>query len=224
MFCVNCGTKNEDGAQFCVGCGATLNAASAPAAEPAPAPAPAPAAPKAPKTQQEKYRMVGMIAVAAVAVVLALVFVALFAGRGYKATTRQFIRATYSANAKKIFRLVPDKVLKEEFESNKDRREAIEDAQDSLEEMIEFYDEYFDDWKYSFKITDSEKITGDDLKDLKKEYKNKYGLKISAAREVEIDFVITYDDGDEEMENEMTIYLIKVGNSWYLDILDNGLF
>lgn len=45
MFCPNCGKENPDGVAFCGGCGMTLAAAAAPAAEAAPAPEAAPAAP-----------------------------------------------------------------------------------------------------------------------------------------------------------------------------------
>ncbi|NMN00988.1 serine/threonine protein kinase [Bifidobacterium sp. DSM 109958] len=55
MFCIHCGTKNEDGGKFCVGCGAPLQAdepaATAPAATAAPAAPATPVATPAPVAQ-----------------------------------------------------------------------------------------------------------------------------------------------------------------------------
>ena len=224
MFCVNCGTKNEDGAQFCVGCGAPLGQAPVPVAEPTVTSAPNSAAPEAITSEQKKYRMVGMITVATAAVlVLAILALIIFGGRGYKATTRQFIKSIYTANASKFFKLIPKKVLNEEFDSAEDRRDAIDEMNESLEYMLEWYDEIYEDWKYSYEIKDADKLSGSTLREFKEMYEDEYDLRIKAVMEVEVELTIEYDDGDEEEETTMTLYLIKVGSSWYVDIFESDM-
>ena len=54
----------------------------------------------------------------------------------------------------------------------------------------------------------------DDIKEL---YKEDIGLKVSGAKQVEIEFTF-HLDGDTEITNSMDIDLVKVGKTWYLDM------
>ncbi len=106
MFCPKCGTKNEDGAMFCLSCGAKLeeenapvnNAQAAPQVQPGQQAPVAPAAPKAPKVRKPlTKKTIGLIAAAAAVVVLVVVFIVI--GKGY---------SNYEKLAEKYFVAVMD--------------------------------------------------------------------------------------------------------------------
>lgn len=96
------------------------------------------------------------------------------------------------------------------------RKKAIREMKDSMQEQIDYLDRYLGKgWKTSYKITDVEKITGDDLDEIKEDYED-MDVKVSAAKTVEVEVNIHSDE--TETSNSMDISLIKVGRSWYIDI------
>jgi len=163
--------------------------------------------------------------VAIAAVVLILVFV-LFGGRSYKSTVKQYFNASFDGNAKKIINLLPDKMvdyaLEESGYDQDELNELLDDVGEELQDYIDMLNNYLgDNWKATYKIANTEKVTGDDLEDIQKDYK-KMDIKVSAAKEVELE--LTIKSGDTEQSNTMRIYLVKVGRSWYLDAGSMGLF
>lgn len=230
MFCRVCGTQNPDHAAFCKGCGNQLKERAGVPTE-APARTPARVQSQAYQSRQPARRndhrqdkKIGIIAVgAAAAVVLILIFV-LFGGRGYKATVKQFFKATFDADGEAIVDLLPDDlldyVLDEAGYDEDELDEFIEEIEDEIEDQLAYIERYLgDDLDFSYKIVDSEDIKGDDLKDIKKEYK-RAGVKVSAAKEVEVE--LTVKAGKTENEDTITISVIKVGRSWYLDLDSMG--
>ena len=72
---------------------------------------------------------------------------------------------------------------------------------------------------YSYKMTNVEDVTGDDLNDLKSNYED-INVKVSAAKTVEVEFTLK---GDEtEISNSLEVSVIKVDRSWYLDLYTMG--
>lgn len=209
MFCGKCGAKNEDSAIFCAECGNLM------AAQPA-----APAATEAPATGSKpgftlNNRNIGIIAVAAVAA-LALIIGCffIFGGRSYKDVVKDYFKATEKADAKLMMDLLPDDLIKYVMEEeDMTKKEMIEDLQDSLDQLHKYYDKV----KISYEITDTEDFDKDDLKDLKKDYKE-IGVKVKDAMVVEVEVTMELDGNEMTTDQELT--LIKVGGSWYLDIHD----
>ena len=222
MFCGKCGTQNPDTAAFCKVCGNRLNDQTKTDTQVTHQASVGTQTRTKSFASQNKNRWMmdtnKIIGIVAVALVLVLA-VGLLGGRSYKAPVRQFFNATFDANAQKIWKLIPDDFidyhLKEEGLTKKDFKEQVAEMQEDLEEEISYLKMYLGDkWKVSYKIAEVESIKGDELKALKQDYK-KYGVRISAAKDVELD--LTIKAGELERSTTVTISLIKVGGSWYLD-------
>ena len=229
MFCGKCGTQNPDTAAFCKSCGTRLNSQVKPAAKTVTkTTARTQMQPQtehpAPKHKRRQDKKIGLIAVAAVIAVVLVLTIVLFGGRSYKATVKQFFNATFDVDGKAIVKLIPDDlvdyVLDESGYDEDELDEMIADIEDEFEDQIASIKRYLgDDWDVSYKIISTEDIKGKDLKDLKEDYKD-IGVKISAAKDVEME--LTIKAGETENSNTITISLIKVGRSWYLDLDSMG--
>ena len=95
-----------------------------------------------------------------------------------------------------------------------------------MEEYFENTIETLDDslgknWKMSYEILAVEDMKGDDLDDIKDSYEDA-DIKVSAAKKVEVEIMITADE--TENSNTLDVSLIKVGRSCYLDTLSMGSF
>lgn len=229
MFCGKCGTQNPDTATFCKSCGTRLNGQTKPAVKTA-TKTPVRAQPQQqhkrpePKYKRRQDKKVGMIAVAAVVVIVLILALVLFGGRSYKSTVKQFFNATFDVDGKAIVNLIPDDLISYALEESgydeDELDEMIEDIEDEFQDQLSSINRYFgEDWDVSYEILSAESIKGDDLKDLKKDYE-KLGVKISAAKDVELELTITA--GETETSNSTTISLIKVGRSWYMDVGSMG--
>lgn len=213
MFCGKCGTKNEDNVEFCTNCGARLNKATSKRATAVSV-----------TSQNDKNRKVGMIAVAVAAVVVIILGVVLFGGRSYKATVEKFVDAQFDANAEAIFDLMPEKMidyaLEQDGYDSDDLDDLIDDANETLQDQLDSLDSYLGEgWKISYEILDTEDIKGDDLDDIKDAYEDA-DVKVSAAKDVEIEITVKADE--TESSNSLDVSLIKVGRSWYLDVMSMG--
>lgn len=213
MFCGKCGTQNADNAEFCTNCGAKLNKS-----------APAKTAAVSIPSQNDKNRKVGMIAVAAVAVVVIILGVVLFGGRSYKATVEKFVDAQFDADAEVIFDLLPenmiDYMLEEDGYDSDDLDDLIDEANETLQDQLDSLDSYLGEgWEITYEILDDEDIEGDDLDDIKDAYEDA-DVTVSAAKNVEVELTVTADE--TESSNSLDISLIKVGRSWYLDVMSMG--
>lgn len=217
MFCGKCGVENASDAAFCSGCGAKLNDEQVTKTDAAASGA------------GDKNRKVGVIAAAVLAVAVICIIIALFGGRSYKATANRFIKAQFNADAEAVLDLVPNKVvdylLEEEGYDEDELDEFIEEADDTLQSYIELIELFLgvdsDDWKITHEIADVDNVTGDDLDDLKDAYED-IGVKVSAAKIVEVELTIKFDK--EEETDSMELALIKVGRSWYMDVESMGSF
>ena len=213
MFCGKCGVNNADDAVVCAGCGAKLNGGQV-----------VKDSTHIVINPNDKNRKVGMIAVAVIAVVVMALIIALFGGRGYKATVEKFVNAQFDADAEAIFELIPEKmiayVLEEEGYDNDELDEFIEEGNEELQNQLDSIESYWgEDWTVSHKILTVEDVTGDDLDDLKDDYED-IDIKVSAAKTVEVE--LTVKAGETENSNSLDISLIKVGRSWYLDLESMG--
>ena len=195
MFCGNCGTQNPDNAPFCSGCGAQLNAASAPEAS---------AAPRVhTRPRNNKKKLVGIIAGVLAAVAVLLIILTCF-GRGAataKGAARKAIKAIEKCDGEAYLKLFHKKVIEENCDDKEEQKEYAEYLEEEFEYMAD----------YSFKIKDVEKVDKDDLEDIKEYYEEEYDLKVSNAKVVTVE--ATYDGDTVELE----LYVIKIGMKWYID-------
>lgn len=198
MLCKKCGTENPDGAKYCSKCGKALNE----------------------KSTAKKNREKGIVLALCVIVAVVLLVYTL-GGRSYKKTIDTFVTSQFAVDAQSIVELLPEKVLDKELEeTGYSKTELVEETNDSLKKQVDYINQYLgDDWKLSYKMTNVEDVTGDDLDDLKSNYED-INVKVSAAKTVEVEFTLK---GDEtEISNSLEVYVIKVDRSWYLDLYTMG--
>ena len=198
MLCKKCGTENPDGAKYCSKCGKALNE----------------------KSTAKKNREKGIVLALCVIVAVVLLVYTL-GGRSYKKTIDTFVTSQFAVDAQSIVELLPEKVLDKELEeTGYSKTELVEETNDSLKKQVDYIDQYLgDDWKLSYKMTNVEDVTGDDLNDLKSTYED-INVKVSAAKTVEVEFTLK---GDEtEISNSLEVSVIKVDRSWYLDLYTMG--
>lgn len=198
MLCKKCGTENPDGAKYCSKCGKALNE----------------------KSTAKKNREKGIVLALCVIVAVVLLVYTL-GGRSYKKTIETFVTSQFAVDAQSIVELLPEKVLDKELEeTGYSKTELVEETNDSLKKQVDYIDQYLgDDWKLSYKMTNVEDVTGDDLNDLKSNYED-INVKVSAAKTVEVEFTLK---GDEtEISNSLEVSVIKVDRSWYLDLYTMG--
>lgn len=198
MLCKKCGTENPDGAKYCSKCGKALNE----------------------KSTAKKNREKGIVLALCVIVAVVLLVYTL-GGRSYKKTIDTFVTSQFAVDAQSIVELLPEKVLDKELEeTGYSKTELLEETNDSLKKQVDYIDQYLgDDWKLSYKMTNVEDVTGDDLDDLKSNYED-INVKVSAAKTVEVEFTLK---GDEtEISNSLEVSVIKVDRSWYLDLYTMG--
>lgn len=198
MLCKKCGTENPDGAKYCSKCGKALNE----------------------KSTAKKNREKGIVLALCVIIAVVLLVYTL-GGRSYKKTIDTFVTSQFAVDAQSIVELLPEKVLDKELEeTGYSKTELVEETNDSLKKQVDYIDQYLgDDWKLSYKMTNVEDVTGDDLNDLKSNYED-INVKVSAAKTVEVEFTLK---GDEtEISNSLEVSVIKVDRSWYLDLYTMG--
>ena len=198
MLCKKCGTENPDGAKYCSKCGKALNE----------------------KSTAKKNREKGIVLALCVIVAVVLLVYTL-GGRSYEKTIDTFVTSQFAVDAQSIVELLPEKVLDKELEeTGYSKTELVEETNDSLKKQVDYIDQYLgDDWKLSYKMTNVEDVTGDDLNDLKSNYED-INVKVSAAKTVEVEFTLK---GDEtEISNSLEVSVIKVDRSWYLDLYTMG--
>ena len=198
MLCKKCGTENPDGAKYCSKCGKALNE----------------------KSPAKKNREKGIVLALCVIVAVVLLVYTL-GGRSYKKTIDTFVTSQFAVDAQSIVELLPEKVVDKALEeTGYSKTELVDEANDSLKKQVDFLDQSLgDDWKLSYKMTNVEDVTDDDLDDLKSNYED-INVKVSAAKTVEVEFTLK---GDEtEVSNSLEISVIKVDRSWYLDLYTMG--
>ena len=174
--------------------------------------------------QNDKNKKIGIIAVSVIVIIIAVIGSVLLGGRSYKATIEKFVDAEFKADAEAIFDLLPenmiDYALEQDGYDSDDLDDLIDDANETLQDQLDSLDSYLGEgWKISYEILDTEDIKGDDLDDIKDAYEDA-DVKVSAAKDVEIE--ITAKADETESSNSLDISLIKVGRSWYLDVMSMG--
>ncbi len=224
MYCGKCGTQNPDGATFCSNCGASLSRASNSKPVSISGSAVRSSTGTA-ATFAKKTNPLPLLIGAGVVIVLVIILVATFTGgRGYKKTIDQMLSASFSADMDKVIDLVPSKVYKNALESNGYTQEELDylvtqaeqEIQDSLDSALGVLG---DNWDYSYTISNETDLNGAELDQIKDSY-SAMDVNVSAAKTVDIKVTVSGDD--LETSESMSIPLIKVGKSWYLDAITAG--
>ena len=224
MYCGKCGSKNLDGAEYCANCGAKLSASSIPggqqtggALNSGPS---APVSIAIPKKGVNIRNIAIIICVAVVAIVFGTMFLG---GRSVKTTVDKMITATFAGDAQGIVDLVPDKVLDQVLRSEGYDRSQLDsflaEGSDELQVQLNLLAlNVGSPMKTEHTFTEEDK-TQEEIDDLNSEYEE-FGVKVSAAKTAWVE--ITVSGPVRENTSQMNLPLIKVGKSWYVDVVSLG--
>ena len=214
MFCGACGAKNPDGAAFCQSCGAPLREMQAEAV-----PQGGSAADSIQSSQRNK--MIGIAAVAAAAIVVVFLAVNLLGGRGYESTVTKFLDATLDGDAETIISLLPDKMVDQALEElgypPSDRDQAVEELDAALQSAAGSLKEALgDNLKVSYNVVSAEDLSASKLLELRQSY-SVYDIDVDGAKEVDVEMTVTATALDLSGTYTLTVPVVQVGRSWYLD-------
>lgn len=228
MFCGKCGENVDDNTKFCPKCG-NLISGNDRATQ---------VKPEAQKYKDlvngnNKNKTVGMIVVAIIGLVVISGAFWLFGGRSYKKTIKEYVNAqfNYSQDSiKKVVKLFPEGMWEQvveqginegEFESE---GEAIEFLEEQLKEANETLEEYYgEDFKYSYKITEEKDLSKKDIHEIEEDWEDmdvKLEKEIKEGKEITIKVEVKLADGENAVDNELDLQLVKVGRSWCLADFD----
>ena len=214
MFCGACGAKNPDGAAFCQSCGAPLREMQAEAV-----PQGGSAADSIQSSQRNK--MIGIAAVAAAAIVVVFLAFNLLGGRGYESTVTKFLDASLDGDAETIISLLPvemvDQALEELGYHPSDRDEAVEELNAALQSAAGSLKEALgDNLKVSYNVVSAEDLSASKLLELRQSY-SVYDIDVDGAKEVDVEMTVTATALDLSGTYTLTVPVVQVGRSWYLD-------
>lgn len=228
MFCGKCGENVDDNTKFCPKCGNLISGNDRATQV---------------KPEAQKYKdlvngnnkniTVGMIVVAIIGLVVISGAFWLFGGRSYKKTIKEYVNAqfNYSQDSiKKVVKLFPEGMWEQvveqginegEFESE---GEAIEFLEEQLKEANETLEEYYgEDFKYSYKITEEKDLSKKDIHEIEEDWEDmdvKLEKEIKEGKEITIKVEVKSADGENAVDNELDLQLVKVGRSWCLADFD----
>lgn len=144
----------------------------------------------------------------------------IFGGRSYKSLVKTYVDASMKGDAKKLVSLLPEGRVQYMIDSWYDDEDAIiEDLQEDLDDSLnQVKDILGDDYKVSYNILDERDYEESEFAEFKEDYLNDYNTKISAAKELTVELVVSAK-GKESSKN-VTFTAVKIGHSWYISGLD----
>lgn len=176
-----------------------------------------------PKGKNKLILPVG-VAVVAVAVIIGVSS----AGGGYKKTVKDYIKAVNKCDTKKLLSVtIPENKMKEIKKEAKgsiiDWDALLDKMDDALEGAFkELEDDYGKNVKFSVKISDKEKIKGDDLDELQEEYEDIYDAEVKKAYKLKVE--MTIKGKDDKDTKKSSLYVVKVkGDGWKVYDFDSGM-
>ncbi len=112
-------------------------------------------------------------------------------------------------------------IMKEEgFTRRSELIQMLQNKYDDLHDTIEYRENSGWSYHFSYDIVSTTNADKGELKDIAAEYKD-HDIKVSAAKTIEIECIVEWSKDEQETSqtSTMTLLLIKVGNSWYVDFL-----
>ena len=236
MFCTKCGAQNTSGSRFCGKCGAPLGSAGNGYGAPQqPDPAgnaygapyqsaaagyagnPRPVRPAAPSSSGGSRKGVLIAGIAGALVVVTLLccwIFGVFGGGGYEGAVDDFMEALLDMDAQGVVDTVNDKVLRVCLDDEDyTERELVREIDDDMEEAKEAIKEY--SIKLDYEIVYTEDLRGEELEEVKEMYYEEYGVKITAAKIVDVE--VTMKAMGERDSMELQLGVVEIGGSWYID-------
>ena len=210
-FCSNCGTEMGD-EQFCINCGAKATDNYI-------------VQNNYGENNVSKSRNSGKGVFSAIIVIVLICAIGIgglwfFGGRSYQSLVKTYVDASMNGDAKKLVSLLPEGRIQDMIDSWYDDKDAIiEDLQEDLDDSLSQIKNILgNNYKISYNILDEHDYKGSEFVEFKEDYLNEYDTKISAAKELTVELVVS--SKGQERSKEVTFTVIKVGHSWYISGLD----
>lgn len=211
MFCSKCGAQVAEGDTFCQACGQRIDGTGRQIHTSIPIK----------DNQVKKHRIIGIAAVSIIVVIVLILGMILFGGRSEKDTVKKYVEGQLEGDGKKLINLFPEELIdgicQEEGYLNK--KEMIAEVNEQLEKQLErVEDTYGNGWEYSYEVIETEDYPMEDLREMRQDYQEDYGveLEIEEAKEVKIEITTSSKDGENSTTNTIWVDIIKIGNSWYI--------
>lgn len=179
------------------------------------------------KLKNKDKKAIGITGGILAALILIVVLVICLSGGGPEKALDNYLDVFFYGKVGKIEKLAPKEYWDYVEEANDMDLEDVEDTAKELykERIRSLEDEYGDDIKISYKVTETDDVKKSLLDTMKDNMKERYDIpkkNITDAVEMEVELTIKGDD-DEETLDENTYYAVKVDGDWYI-CSSNGSF
>lgn len=226
MYCTKCGAKNDDGARFCVVCGAKQEGAISERAMLE--------RPKAfnkgiamkPVPEARRRRKIRVVPICVIVLLLLAVVMfpkVILSGNEEKKIIKKFVDAQANCDAEGFLSMIPEQIFDKIYEEDgmskiqfqsyieKELKSAMQTVQDTVGE----------DWTISYEILDIKELTGEDFDDVKYDYIDELDLVINAAKTAEVELFVKAKD--TESSRVLDIGLVDIDGTWYLDFMNMSI-
>lgn len=170
-------------------------------------------------SHRKANKFIPIIAILVIVAIATLGFY-IFGGRSYKSLVKTYVDASMKGDAKKLVALLPEGRVQYMIDSwYDDEDEIIEDLQKDLDDSLDQVKDILgDDYRVSYNVLDERDYEESEFAEFKEDYLNDYNTKISAAKELTVELVVS-SKGRESSKN-VTFTAVKIGRSWYISGLD----
>lgn len=221
MICEKCNAEIPNGVRFCPKCGNRIsNENTTRVLE-----SKYSAGVEVDLTQQKRHKFIGMAAVVLAAVIIIILISAIFPfGRSEKELVDQYVKASFTADAKTLWKLLPEEMRTVALEQMEEEyiygeEEAIAYIQGVLETSLKsLYDYLGEGWKYSYEIVSEEELSATELGELIRAFREDGVTTFQASEGKELEIELTLESSDGELLRSSSLYftIVKIGNSWYV--------
>lgn len=171
---------------------------------------------------KSKNKIVGIVAAIAVIAVVVILAIVLFGGGSAKGVAEDFVNAVLKGDTDKIVDCLPDdlikSVAKDEGISVKEARQEIAEE---MESQLGDYTAVMGMFDFKVKAVDEDDYDSDELRDVKDMYED-FDVKVKDAETVEVEISLEFM-GETESDT-MDIPMVKIGGSWYVDVVSYGIY
>ena len=165
--------------------------------------------------KDKKKLIVPVVAIVAVLAIIIGLIASL--GGGYKTALNNYYKKYLIGKATQS--TIKNMYPKEYWEEmDTDPEEAWESYEEYSEDMVEaLEEEYGKNLRVTYKITDKDKLDKDDLKELREDLHESWGVKKKAVKKAyELELDLTIKGRDDEETDEATVTVAKIGSRWYI--------
>ncbi|MBR1660348.1 MAG: zinc ribbon domain-containing protein [Oscillospiraceae bacterium] len=172
---------------------------------------------------ERKLPMPLLVVGAVVLVALVITIIVLATGRSADNAAIQAVQAVFKPDTERVFTvLTPKKVLNEFLDrldyDRVDLSEQCADMDDSISDLKESLSEELDArLRFSYKVRREKDYSNRDLRALRQDYLDNYGVRIRDAKYVTVRVTVKAGREQEHFDVE-NITVVKVGRKWYVDL------